>query len=277
MNEHGGKSVEPVANSQRPTASSQPPTILITGGATGLGLATARAFGRDGARVALNDLTEERASRAAAELVGEGIECAPFGADVTDGSAVQAMVDEVRERFGGIDIFVANAGVYPNTRFLDITEDEWDRVLDTNLKGVFLTCQAVARTMVDAGRGGQIVTLASGAANHALWGWSHYCASKAGVVLLTKTMALELAPHDIRVNAILPGYIDVPEGGAHLAEEYRQAARSAIPRGRPGRPEDIANAILLLTSPLADFITGTTLVVDGGSSAGRVHLRPSGE
>jgi len=249
--------------------------VLITGGATGLGLATARAFGQAGARVALNDLSDERVTQVVAEMADEGIVATGHAADVSDGAAVRGMVDAVVAQHGRIDIFVANAGVYPNTRFLDITEVEWDRVLDVNLKGCFLTCQAVARAMVAAGEGGTIVTLASGAANNAIWGWAHYCASKAGVVLLTKTMALELAEHGIRANAILPGYIDVPEGGAHLTEQYRSAARSAVPLGRPGTPDDIANAVLLLASPLAGYVTGTTLVVDGGSSAGRAFLRPT--
>lgn len=252
-------------------------TVLVTGGATGLGLATARAFGRTGARIALNDLNEERVQRAVEELAGEGITAAGFAADVSDGVAVRSMVDAVVGDLGRIDVFVANAGIYPNTRFLDITEDEWDRVLDVNLKGCFLTSQAVAQAMVAEGRGGAIITLSSGAANNAIWGWSHYCASKAAVVLLTKTIALELAEHGIRVNAILPGYIDVPEGGAHLAEQYREAARSAVPLGRPGTPDDIANAALLLASPLAGYVTGTTLVVDGGSSAGRAFLRPTSQ
>jgi 3-oxoacyl-[acyl-carrier protein] reductase len=252
-------------------------TVLVTGGATGLGLATARAFGRAGANIALNDLNAERVTRAVSELAGEGIQAGGYAADVADGNAVRAMVDAIVARHGRIDVLVANAGIYPNTPFLDITEDEWDRVLDVNLKGCFLTCQAVTRAMVEAGQGGTIVTLASGAANNAIWGWAHYCASKAGVVLLTKTMALELAGHGIRVNAVLPGYIDVPEGGAHLTEEYRGAARSAVPLGRPGEPADIANAILLLASPLAGYVTGTTLIVDGGSSAGRAFLRPSGD
>jgi 3-oxoacyl-[acyl-carrier protein] reductase len=252
-------------------------TVLVTGGATGLGLATARAFGRLGARVALNDLRPERVERALTDLAGAGVQASGYAADVSDGTAVRRMVDAVIADHERIDVLVANAGIYPNTRFLDIAEDEWDRVLDVNLKGCFLTCQTVARAMVAAGQGGTIVTLASGAANNAIRGWAHYSASKAGIVLLTKTIALELAEHGIRANAVLPGYIDVPEGGAHLTEEYRKAARSAVPLGRPGMPEDIANAIVLLASPLAGYVTGTTLVVDGGSSAGRAFLRPTDE
>lgn len=247
--------------------------VLVTGGATGLGFAIAAAFGRAGARVALNDRDAARAVGASERLTSMGVTCRPFAADVRDAQAVRRMVGEIDEELGPIDIAVANAGVYPVSGFLDLAEDEWDRVIDTNLKGVFLTCQAVARSMVQHQRPGTLITLSSGAANHAIWGWAHYCASKAGVVLLTKTMALELAEHGIRANAVLPGFIDVDEGGAPLSQEYKTRARAGIPLG-PGKPEDIADAVLLLASPLAGFVTGTTLVVDGGSSSGRFGLRP---
>ncbi|RIK47010.1 MAG: hypothetical protein DCC58_01280 [Chloroflexi bacterium] len=247
---------------------------LVTGGATGLGLAIAEALGQAGARLALNDISSTRAERACAGLLAAGYVCHPVPADVRDATAVQAMVDATITQYGRLDIVVANAGVYPNTPFLDLTESEWDFTFDTNAKGVFLTCRSAARAMLELGEGGAIVTISSGAATNAIWGWSHYCASKAAVVMLTKGMALELAQHNIRVNAVLPGFIDVPEGGAPLSPAFREAQHAAIPRPRLGEPRDIANAVVLLASPLADWITGTTLVVDGGSSAGRAKLRP---
>ncbi len=247
--------------------------VLVTGGATGLGQAIATAFGKAGAHIALNDRDDVRATDACERLNAIGINSRPFAADIRDSSAVRHMITGIERELGPIDVAVANAGVYPVSSFLDLAEEEWDRVLDTNLKGVFLTCQAVARSMVKHGRPGRIITLSSGAANHAIWGWAHYCASKAGVVLLTKTMALELAEHGIRANAVLPGFIDVEEGGSHLSTDYKDRARSAIPL-RTGSPADIANAVMLLASPLASFVTGTTLVVDGGSSTGKVGLRP---
>jgi 3-oxoacyl-[acyl-carrier protein] reductase len=250
-------------------------TVFITGAATGLGFATAEAFGRAGARLALNDLSPERVERARARLAEQGIEATGFPADVRDAKAVRHLVEAACAAVDTPDIFVANAGIYPNTPFLDLGEEEWDRVLDTNLKGTFLTCQAVARAMIAAGQGGRIVTLASGAANTAYYGWSHYCVSKAGVVMLTRAMALELGSHGIRVNAVLPGYIDVDEGGAHLSALYKAAARTAIPLGRPGTPADVARAILLLASPLADYVNGAALAVDGGSGAGRFGVRPA--
>ena len=184
-------------------------TVLVTGAATGLGFAIAEAFGVAGARIALNDRAPDRVEWACVALTNRGVACHGVAADVRDAGAVGAMIAAVEGQLGPLDVVVANAGIYPNTPFLDLTEEEWRRVLDTNVTGVFLTCQAAARAMVRGGRGGQLITLGSGAANHALWGWSHYCASKAAVVMLTRAMALELAPHAIRVNAILPGYIDV--------------------------------------------------------------------
>jgi NAD(P)-dependent dehydrogenase (short-subunit alcohol dehydrogenase family) len=250
-------------------------TVLVTGAGTGLGLAIADAFGHAGAAVALHDRSPDRAIRAAMELSRQGIKCRGFGADVRDAHSVRSMIDRVVSELGAPKVVVANAGIYPNTPLLDMAEEEWDQVLDTNLKGTFLTCQAAAKVMVSTGRGGQLITIASGAANRAIRGWSHYCASKAAVVMLTRAMALELGEHGIRVNSVLPGYIDVPEGGRHLAEEYREAARSASPLGRPGEPEDVARAVLMLASPLSGYISGASIAVDGGASAGSVNIRPT--
>ena len=246
---------------------------LVTGAATGLGLAIAEALGAAGATVALTDLSRERAESAVAALRERDIAAHGWAADVRDAPAMARVLEEIGARLGRLDIAVASAGIYPNTPLLELTPDEWDRVLDTNLKGVFITCQAAARLMIAGGRGGRLVTLSSGAANHAIWGWAHYSASKAGVVALIRALALELAPHGIRANAVLPGYIDVPEGGRPLSESYKETARRGIPLRR-GEPADIANAVVMLASPLAGFVTGTALSVDGGSSAGRAQLRP---
>ncbi len=249
--------------------------VLVTGAATGLGLAIAEAFGRAGARLALNDRRPDRLDAACARLAAGGVRCSAHPADVRDAVAVTRMFDGAVAEQGVPDVVVANAGLYPNTPFLDVSPEEWDRVLDTNLKGAFLTCQAAARTMVAAGQGGCIVTVSSGAATTAARGWSHYCASKAGLVMLTRAMALELGEHGIRANAVLPGYVDVEEGGSHLDPAYKAAARAAAPLGRPAEPEDVANAILLLASPLAGYVSGAALAVDGGSGTGRVGVRPA--
>jgi NAD(P)-dependent dehydrogenase (short-subunit alcohol dehydrogenase family) len=249
-------------------------TVLVTGGATGLGFAIARAFGEAGARIALNDLSLDRARSACASLAALGMTAVPVAADVRHHAAVETMIAEVIAQLGVPDVVVINAGIYPNAPFLELSEREWDAVIDTNLKGAFLTGQAAARAMVAAGRPGRFVLISSGAALRAYWGWSHYCASKAAVAMLARAMALELGPHGIRANALLPGYVDVEEGGAHLAEAYKAAARTSSPLGRPATPADIANAALLLASPQAGFVSGAVLSVDGGSGAGLFALRP---
>ena len=248
-------------------------TVLVTGGATGLGFAIARGFGLCGATIVLNDLTEDRVAAACARLGEESIACRGYAADARDAVAVSKFISHVEEELGAPSIVVANAGLYPNTPFLDMPEAEWDRVIDTNLKGVFLICQAAARSMLRAGVAGRIIVMGSTAAQRAIWGWSHYCASKAAAVMLTRAMALELGSHGIRVNAVLPGYVDVDEGGRHLSPAYREGARAASPLGRAGTPDDVARGVLLLASPLADYISGTALVIDGGASAGPAGLR----
>jgi 3-oxoacyl-[acyl-carrier protein] reductase len=169
-------------------------------------------------------------------------------------------------------VAVANAGIYPNTPVLEMSTEEWDRVMETNMRGVFLTCQAAARAMVARGTRGKIITLSSGAALSGRQGASHYCASKAGVVMFTKVLALELAKHHINVNSIAPGLIEVKSEVSPLTSEYVETLTRSIPWGRIGQPEDIANAALFLASPLADFITGEVLAVNGGSAAGRAFL-----
>jgi 3-oxoacyl-[acyl-carrier protein] reductase len=247
--------------------------VLVTGGATGLGFATARAFGLCGATIALNDLTEDRVEAVCTRLQQESIACRGYVADVRDAGAVSALVTACEEALGAPSVVVANAGLYPNTPFLDLSEAEWDRVIDTNLKGVFLVCQIAARSMVRAGKAGRIIVVSSTAARRAIWGWSHYCTSKAATVMLTSAMALELGMHGIRVNAVLPGYIDVADGGRHLSHAYREGARSAASLGRPGTPEDVARGVLMLASPLAGYVNGAAVVIDGGASAGPVDLR----
>ena len=247
--------------------------VVVTGAATGLGYAIAQSFGALGARVALNDLTPHRVEAACQQLRARQIACRGYPADVRDGDAVAALIAAVESELGTPSVVVANAGLYPNTPFLDLSRAEWDRVIDTNVTGVFLVCQNAARAMVRANAGGRIIVISSTAARRATWGWSHYCTSKAAVVMLTRAMALELGARGIRVNAVLPGYIDVDEGGRPLSDDYRRAARAAAPRGRAGTPDDVARGVLLLASPLADYVSGACLVIDGGASAGPLGLR----
>src|SRR5262244_24613 len=182
--------------------------VLVTGAGAGIGLGIAQAFHQAGARVALGDLREEGLKRAV-EVMGRSDRVFSKTVDVRDGKSVADFVQAAEREIGPLAVAVANAGVYPNRPVLDMTTEEWDRVLETNMRGVFLTCQAAARAMVARATRGKIITLSSGAAQSGRQGASHYCASKAGVVMFTKVLALEMARHKINVNCIAPGLIEV--------------------------------------------------------------------
>jgi len=250
-------------------------SVLVTGAGAGIGFGIAQAFHQAGARVALGDLHEPGLARAAERLGGsERVFTHPV--DVRDGRSVADFVEATERAIGPVTVAVANAGVYPNAPVLDMTTEEWDRVIETNLRGVFLTCQAVARRMVAEGMPGKLITISSGAYNSGRKGAAHYCASKAGVVMFTKVLAMELGAHRINVNCIAPGLVTVERNVNEVSEEVVRAIVAAIPWGRPGSPEDIAHAALFLASPFAEFITGEVLSVDGGSGTGRTHLPYSG-
>jgi len=245
--------------------------VLVTGAGAGIGFGIAEAFHRAGARVALGDLREEALARAADRL-GPSARVFTQAVDVRDARSVGDFLSAAEGVLGPVTVAVANAGIYPNCPVLEMTVEEWDRVMDTNLRGVFLTCQAAGRRMVARGTRGKIVTISSGAYQSGRKGAAHYCASKAGVVMFTKVLAMELGPHRINVNGIAPGLVTVERDVNQVSDEYVRTLVGTIPWSRPGTPEDIANAALFLASPLADFITGETLSVDGGSSTGRTWL-----
>ncbi len=246
---------------------------LVTGAAQGIGLATAGAFLDAGAQVALNDRTAERVQSGVERLGGVRSGLAGIAADVTQSDQVRTMIEQIVRAFGRLDLVVNNAGLYPVTPVLDMSEEEWDRVLDVNLKGTFLVSQAAARQMVRQGQGGAIVNISSGSYKVGRLGCAHYCASKAGVVMFTQVLAMELAEHQVRVNAIAPGLIDVPEALTPVTPEYAAATTRVIPAGRLGRPDEIAHVALWLCSDDAEYVTGTVLSVDGGLSAGRLPAR----
>ena len=245
--------------------------VFVTGAGAGIGFGIARAFHEAGARVAVGDFREAAVTRAAARLGGAAGVFARV-VDVRDPASVAQFVEAAERAIGPVTVAVANAGIYPNTPVLDMTTEEWDRVMETNLRGVFLTCQAAGRSMVAHGTRGKIVTISSGAYQSGRVGAAHYCASKAGVVMFTKVLALELSRHRINVNCIAPGLIEVEGEVSPISREYADALTRQIPWGRIGQPEDIARAVMFLASPFADYVTGEVLAVNGGASAGRAFL-----
>jgi len=244
--------------------------VVVTGAAAGLGLGIARAFHAAGARVALGDLRKELVESVAGRLGGERVFADAL--DVRDEHSVQAFFAAAQASLGAVTIAVANAGVLPNCPVLDMPLEEWDRVMQTNLRGTFLTCRTAARSMVADERPGKIITMSSGAAGSGRLGAAHYAASKAGIVMFTRVLAMELAARRINVNAIAPGYIDTNPDRPAAASPFQEAMLSNIPWGRMGTPADVAQAAMFLASPAADYVTGEVLAVNGGAFAGRMYL-----
>jgi NAD(P)-dependent dehydrogenase (short-subunit alcohol dehydrogenase family) len=245
--------------------------VLITGAADGIGRGIATRFARAGCRLTLLDVNAPALERTADELRQAKAEVLSLTCDVRNAKQVQHAVDQTTERFGRLDVAVSNAGVYPNTAVVDMDEAEWDLVIETNLKGSFLVSRASARQMLRQGQGGKLCLIASGAYQSARVGASHYCASKAGLVMFARTLALELAEQRINVNVVSPGLVAVGSRPA-VSERYKEQLLKTIPWGRAGTPEEIAHAVYFACSPEAEYLTGSVVSVDGGSSAGRFHL-----
>ena len=238
---------------------------LVTGAQQGIGSAIALALAREGADVGVNYLDDRGAAdKVVQEVRGAGRRTVLVQADVAQPASAQAMVEQVVGELGGIDVLVNNAGVYPRVPLLEMRESDWDLVLDVNLKGGFFCAQAAARAMIAAGRRGSIVNMASQAIRGAVRG-VHYSASKGGVVAMTRAMALELAPHGIRVNAIAPGLTDTAQPRYGNTEAELAVMASAVPLGRMAQPADIAGIAVFLASDEAGHVTGQTLHVNGGS------------
>src|SRR5262245_2131720 len=239
--------------------------VLVTGAQQGIGKGIALAFAQDGSDVGINYLDDRNDAEAvAAGVRAAGRRAALIQGDVSQPTQAQAMVEAVQAELGVPDVLVNNAGMYPRVAFLDMRESDWDFVLDINLKGGFFCAQAAARAMIAAGRPGSIINLASQAIRGAVRG-VHYSASKGGVVAMTRAMALELAPHRIRVNAIAPGLTDTAQPRYGNTEEELEAMGRAVPLGRMAQPDDIASVAVFLASDAARFMTGQTVHVNGGS------------
>ncbi len=237
--------------------------VVITGGAGGIGLATARRFLDEGSQVVIWDHDGEALTRAAEDISGlSGL----IRADVTEPEEVLRGFAEVGDILGGLDILINNAGISIRHPFLEITPEEWRRVIDVNLNGVFLVGRAAAELML-SGDGGVILNMGS---TNAITGYHYYAdynASKAGVVELTRSMALELGPM-IRVNAVCPGFILTPMQDAEYTPEMKTAFSSRLPLDRLGTPEDVASLFTFLASDESSFITGQCFIIDGGETAG---------
>lgn len=240
--------------------------VLITGGSRGIGLATSRRFLEEGARVFICGLEPDEVSATIKDLSAlgtiSGIPC-----DVSVEEQVVQMVAQAEEELGGIDVLIDNAGIAWEETFLEMTTEHWERIMAVNLRGMFMVAREASRRMVARGKGGSIVLMSSKNGIAGEVKYAHYNASKGGVIMLMKTMALELGPYGIRVNALCPGYLLTPLAESIDSPEFIAAYVNYIPLGRVGRPEEAAAAYAFLASDDASFFHGTELLMDGGQLA----------
>ncbi len=242
---------------------------VVTGASRGIGRAIALALADAGAHVVVNYRSSEDAANAVAEeIIDDDGDAMALHADVSDPDAVEAMIRTVCKRYPRIDILVNNAGILPFEDFLDITPEMWDRVMAVNLRSVFLCSQAVARIMIERDTPGRIVNISSQMARGGGKRMAHYCASKAGVSLLTKSMAVELGIYNITCNAVLPGTFETDINRENLSNPAKyNYLTSRTPLRRLGELKELAAAVVFLASPVASYITGAELLVDGGMVA----------
>jgi NAD(P)-dependent dehydrogenase (short-subunit alcohol dehydrogenase family) len=246
--------------------------VLVTGGAAGMGRAIAQAFANEGAHIFIADIDHERVAGTAEEIARGGAKAHHHGVDVTDPEQVDEMVAKANEELDGIDILINNAGVITMDKIVDVTPEDWDFVMDVNAKGVFLCMRATVPGMLERG-GGQIVSVASQAGKRGYKLFAHYCASKAAVILLTKGLALEVAP-TIRVNCVCPGivntemmdreYVWEEEMTGEKQESIKERWMSGIPMGRFQEPEHVAGVVQFLASDAASEMTGQAINITGG-------------
>ncbi len=235
---------------------------IITGSGRGLGKEAAFLFAEEGAKVVVGDINYESAGEVAAAIGEKGGEAMAVKLDVTDSASIQAMVDKVLERFGSIDVLVNNAGITADAQLVKMNEDQWDRVIAVNLKGVYNCTKAIAPIMIARGSG-RIINTSSVVGVYGNFGQTNYAATKAGVIGMTKVWARELGRKGITVNAVAPGFT-MTEMMSTVPEKILSGIRDKTPLGRLGEPRDIAYAYLYLASDEANFVNGATIQVDGG-------------
>ena len=241
-------------------------TAIVTGARRGMGRAISLALAGEGANVVVSDISQEDCQKVVDEIEQLGRKGLPVKCDVSSGTDVEAMVRKTVAEFGGVDILVNNAGIISYKPFLELTEEDWDRTLNVNLKGQFLCARAAAKEMVKNKRGRiiNIASISSGGCGIAFPLIAHYTASKGGVVALTEALALELTSHGINVNAICPGAIDTDMAKGAKESGQLEQVLARVPKGRLGKPEEIANLVVFLASEESEYISGDAIVIDGG-------------
>lgn len=234
---------------------------IVTGSGQGIGLGIAIALAKEGCNIVVSDINPDTCEKAVAEISKLGVKAIATLCNVAKKEQVVEMIDTTMKEFGQLDILVNNAGIFPFVTFDKMSEADWDKVMDVNMKGVFFCTSEALKVMK---KGSRIITISSIASFVGFEGLVHYCASKSGVNGFTRALALELAPKGITVNAVAPGAIETPGATGALTEEMKQANIAQIPAKRMGTPEDIANAVVYLASDGASYVTGQVITVDGG-------------
>ena len=237
---------------------------IVTGAGQGIGRTLALGLAREGAKVVVADINEENAASVKSEVEASGGTALAASTDVSNEDSVQTMVDESLREFGKLDILINNAGIFPISSVEEMKEEDWDRVIGTNLIGAFLCSRAVSGIFLQQGSG-RIISITSGRAFQGAKNAAHYASSKAGIIGFSKSLALELAPRQITVNVICPGITDTAQPRGHQSEEQIYSQAQKIPLGRIGQPEDLVGTAVFLASDAAGFITGQTVIVNGGS------------
>ncbi|MCL4840348.1 MAG: SDR family oxidoreductase [Bryobacteraceae bacterium] len=250
--------------------SESPRSVIITGSTSGIGRALALAFAQAGDRVLVHGTSAERAAQVTAEIAATGGVASALTGDVADPETAQKLIECAVSQFGGVDIFIANAGIVHLGDFLDYSLNDFHRSIDVNLTGAFLGCQAAARQMVAQGRGGRLLTLSSVGGKMGQFGFTGYGTAKTAILGLTRVMAVELARHQITVNALVPGPVMNDMLLGVYGEERLALRTKTVPLGRLAEAADVTALALFLASPAAAYLTGQEFVIDGGASAAGV-------